>query len=493
MRRAATPPYAVAAGLALLMAASLLLRTGGLHSGYWIDEGISVGIASHGLADIPRALGQDGSPPLYYLLLHGWMALVGEGEAATRALSLIFALLAVPVSFWAGTAVFGRRAGALAAVGAAGCPFLTYYAQETRMYALVVLLSLLASASFVLAFVHARRAHVVLLGVWLTLLLYTHNWALFLAAGMGVAWIAQLRAGRVRARDGLLLAAAVLALYAPWVPTLVSQAAHTAAPWAERPSPLLLLAVPAGLFGYFALPLLAVAVLGAVRRGRVSDETVRVLVTIAAVAAVVAWLSSQAQPAWSTRYLAVLLGPLLLALAATVARGTRVTAIALVGVAAVWVISGAAPQKSNVRAVADEVKPVVRGGDLVVSTQPEQVPVLNRYLPEGVIYLTPLGVVFDPTMTDWRNGTARLRHGQASRRLEPMLSRLGPGRRILLVTPVAGHHLSQAPWSRAVRIRTREWRRFLRHDPRLRPVGPAPTGSLPVRRNAVRAEVFEVR
>src|SRR5204862_7356424 len=149
----------------------------------------------------------------------------------------------------------------------------------------------------------------------------------------------------------------------------------------------------------------------------------------------------------------------------TVARGTRVTAIALVGVAAVWVISGAAPQKSNVRAVADEVKPVVRGGDLVVSTQPEQVPVLNRYLPEGVIYLTPLGVVFDPTMTDWRNGTARLRHGQASRRLEPMLSRLGPGRRILLVTPVAGHHLSQAPWSRAVRIRTRESRRFLRHDP----------------------------
>jgi hypothetical protein len=490
MRRAATPPYVVVAGLAALMAASLALRTGGLTSGYWIDEGISVGIASHGLADIPRTLGQDGSPPLYYLLLHGWMAFAGESEAATRALSLLFAALAVPVSFWAGNALFGRRAGTIAALGAAGCPFLSYYAQETRMYALVVLLSLLASASFVLAFVHGRRGHLVALAAWMTLLLYTHNWALFLGAGMAVAWLLLWRAGRVPPRDGLLVAAAVLVLYAPWLPTLLAQASDTAAPWAERPSLLLLLAVPGGLFGYLALPLLAVAVLAA-RRTR--EETVRVLVTIAAVAAVAAWLSSQVQPAWSNRYLAVLLGPLLLALAATVARGTRVTSIALAGVAAVWILSGAAPPKSNVRAVAAEVKPVVRGGDLVISTQPEQVPVLHRYLPDGVIYLTPMGVVWDPTVTDWRNGTARLRRGQAARRLEPMLGRLGSGRRILLVTPVATRHRSQAPWSRAVRVRTREWSRALRDDPRLRRIGPAPQASFPVRRSAVRAEVFEVR
>ena len=120
---------AVAAALLLATAATLLLRTGILHSGYWIDEAITVGIASHDVADIPRTLRLDGSPPLFYLLLHGWMALVGTGEAATRALPLLFALLAVPVSWWAGAAVLDRRAGALAAAGAAGCPFLTYYAQ----------------------------------------------------------------------------------------------------------------------------------------------------------------------------------------------------------------------------------------------------------------------------------------------------------------------------------------------------------------------------
>src|SRR3954465_13306931 len=132
------------------MGASLLLRTGAMQAGYWIEGGIAVGIASHPLADIPRVLSQDGNPPLYYLLLHGWMQATGTSEAATPAPRLIFAILAVPASFWAGARVFDRRAGALAAAGAAGSPFLTYYAQETRMYSLVVLLSLLAPATVAL-------------------------------------------------------------------------------------------------------------------------------------------------------------------------------------------------------------------------------------------------------------------------------------------------------------------------------------------------------
>ena len=45
-----------------------------------------------------------------------------------------------------------------------------------------------------------------------------------------------------------------------------------------------------------------------------------------------------------------------------------------------------------------------------------------------------------------------------------MIRRSPRGRRVLLVTPVF-QHLSQAPWNRAVRIRTREWRAWLRADP----------------------------
>jgi len=477
------------AALALVTAATLLLRTGIMDSGYWIDEAITVGIASHDLGDIPRALRQDGSPPLFYLLLHGWMGLAGSGEAATRVPALAFALLAVPVSWWAGSAVFDRRTGALAAAGAAGCPFLTYYAQETRMYSLVCVLSVLACASFALAFLHGDRRHVWALGAWLVLLLYTHNWALFLAGGMAVAWLWLWHEGRVEGRDGALLAAGVALLYAPWLPSLAFQAANTAAPWASRPTPLHLLGIPGSLFGYVAAPLLALAAIAVLRR-RGAPEGVRVLALIAAVAGSLAFLGSQLEPAWAARYFAVLFGPLLLALAAVLSRGSGWTWAALAGVLGVWLVSGPAPAKSNVRAVAAMVAPELRPGDLVVSTQPEQVPVLYRYLPSGVLFLTPLGTVAEPRMADWQDGVARLRAGTAERVLALHVGRLAPGRRVLLVTPVVTRR-SSAPWNRAVRIRTRDWRAWLHADPDLRPLGRAPRSTWPPRRSRVQTELFE--
>ena len=482
-------PRAVVVALALLTGATLLLRTGILDSGYWIDEAITVGIASHDLGEIPALLRLDGSPPLFYLLMHCWMAVAGTSEAATRALPLLFAMVAVPVSWWAGNALFGRRAAALAAAGAAGCPFLTYYAQEARMYSLVCVLSVLACASFALAFLHGQRRHLWLLGVWIVLLLYAHNWALFLVGGLGLAWLWLWRQGRVDGRDGALLAAGIAVAYAPWVPSLLFQATNTAAPWASRPGILDLLGIPGGLFGYLALPLRGIGVLAALRRGPAPADS-RLLGGVAVAAALLAFLGSQLEPAWATRYLAILFGPLLLALAAVLARGPGWTCLALAGVATVWLTSGLAPAKSNVRAVAHRVAPELRPGDLVVCTQPEQVPVLYRYLPRGLRYVTPLGGTQEPQVTDWRNGVLRLRSGRAPWLLAPHIRHLRPGRRVLLVMPVDNRR-SQAPWSRAVRIRTREWRAWLRGNPRLRSLGRAPRSTMPKRRSRVRTELFE--
>ena len=497
MRARVSLPPSLLAALGLLMVGSLLLRTSGLDAGYWIDEGIAVGIASHDFSDIPATLSMDGSPPLYYLLLHGWMGLFGEGEAATRALSLVFALVAVPVAYWAGNAIFDRRTGVLAAAGVAACPFLNYYAQETRMYSLVVVLSLLASASFVLAFMHGRRGHLIGLGAWMTLLFYTHAWGMYLAFAMVCAWLVLWRRGRVEARDGLLVGGAVLVLFAPWIPTLISQAQHTAAPWSDRPTLGYLLWIPFTLFGedhrIAATPLLMIAVLAALRRVRDDGGAIRVLAGIAVTTALAAWIGSQIEPAWANRYFAVLLGPLILALAAVLSRGAKLSAIALVGVAAIWLVNAPIAERSNVRTVAAEVTPVIRPGDVVASTQPEQVPVLSRYLPSGVLYVTPLGMVFDERVTDWRNGVERMRAGKPQRDLMPLMDRLGPGRRILLVTPIPNRPLSQAPWKRATRARTREWRRALSRDPRLREIEAPRRGPLKHLRSTVRAEVFEVK
>src|SRR3954452_10990235 len=308
---------------------------------------------------------------------------------------------------------------------------------------------------------------------------------------MGGAWLVLFRRGQVSGRDGLRVGAALAVLYLPWLPVVISQTAHTAAPWAERPSPLLLLGFAGGLFGYLALPLLAVAVFFAVRRHPPVDQAVRVLAALAVGTTVLAWLCSQIEPAWATRYLAVVLGPLLLALASVVSKGARWTALALVGVGIVWYFSGPPPTKSNVRTVSHGVAPAIRPGDVVISTQPEQVPALYRYLPRGVVYLTPMGLVPDPRQTDWRNGLARLRAGQAETELLPAVARMDRGQRVLIVPPEPGAHPSQAPWARAVRVRTREWTAALAASPRLRVVGGVSTIALP--KNTVTAQLYEVR
>jgi len=239
MRRLAHPPWALAALLGLL-AVSAFLRTRALDASLWIDEGISAGLASHPAGEIPGLLRQDGSPPGYYLLLHAWTELAGTSEAALRAPSLVFALLTIPAALWAGWSLFGQKAGWICATAAAVLPFLTIYAQEARMYALVAFLSVPATASFLHAFAFRRRRHVPAFAVLLALLLYTHYWALFLALGALAALgalvvVAAPETRRKLVLDGVLAFGFAALAFGFWVPTLAFQLEHTGAPWSGPP------------------------------------------------------------------------------------------------------------------------------------------------------------------------------------------------------------------------------------------------------------------
>jgi hypothetical protein len=81
---------------------------------------------------------------------------------------------------------------------------------------------------------------------------------------------------------------------------------------------------PGVLFGFVAVPLLALGTGAALQRARPAEGT-RLLALVGGVAALLAFLGSQLEPAWAPRYLAILFGPLLLALAAVLARGRRWT------------------------------------------------------------------------------------------------------------------------------------------------------------------------
>ena len=182
-----------------LLAISLFLRTRALGASLWMDEGLSIGIASQPFFDIPGVLRQDGSPPLYYLMLHVWMNVVGSGPGATQGLSVAISLLAVPAGLWAGWTLFGKRTGLICAALAAFNPFLTYYAQETRMYSLMIVLSLLTTAAFLHVYVYRNRRYLALFTVSLAALLYVHSWGIFVTVGTLAALVPALRAREMRA------------------------------------------------------------------------------------------------------------------------------------------------------------------------------------------------------------------------------------------------------------------------------------------------------
>src|SRR5919201_4281137 len=79
------------------------------------------------------------SPPLYYLLAWIWAKPlgIGTGQVDLRALSAIFGTLTAPLGFCAARELASRRAGVVAGLLVALNPYLIWYSQEARSYALM--------------------------------------------------------------------------------------------------------------------------------------------------------------------------------------------------------------------------------------------------------------------------------------------------------------------------------------------------------------------
>lgn len=434
------------AALAGLLVVLTLLWGRARDTWYWIDEALSLGISSHPLTAMPELLAQDTSPPLYHVLLRGWILAFGTSEASTHTLSLLFALAVVPAALWAGWSLFDRRTGWMCALLAAVNPFLATYANETRMYSLVALLSVLVTATFLHAFVLRHRRFLPAFAVLLTLAVYTHYWGLLLAlgAGAGVLVCLALRPDRRQVLvDAGLAFGAVGVLFAPWVPTLLFQRAHSAIGWALPPSVQLvrddLVGLIGGPFAAVALALGAGTALVAVLRPPWSRSAslVAVAVVIAAVTLGAGFATSRSSSQWHLRYLGVVLAPMLVVLGAGLARAGHV-AVATLGVVALLSgpINVVRPDvKSDAKALAEQATPMLEGGDLVFAPI-GAVPLLAHYLPEGLRYATTTGPVADPLAADWRDAVERLRASQPASTLEPMLDQLAAGAHVMVSCPL---------------------------------------------------------
>ncbi len=237
------------------------------------------------------------------------------------------------------------------------------------MYALLALLGLATAAAYVHVFAYRRRGYLALLVPCMAAMLYTHNWAAFFCLGAVAGLVPVWRESDDR--RAILIDAAIAfglagLLYLPWVPTLLSQAQHTGAPWASHPpikdlthaSYVILgnaqIATALALAGGFGVATV-------IRRGIRRPESIAAiaLLTMVGVALVVAWLYSQTTLAWAPRYLIVLTGPLLLVAALGVARAGKLglAGLAIALYASVLLAGSYVPEnKSNVDRLAGRLR-----------------------------------------------------------------------------------------------------------------------------------------
>jgi mannosyltransferase len=428
-------------------------------SALWLDEAQTVAIARLPLGSLPAGLRHDGAPPLFYVLLHGWMRVFGEGNLSVRFLPGVFAVAALPLVWLAGRRLGGPPVAWSAVVLLAASPFAVRYATECRMYSLVVLEVLIGylAVTELLARPGSRRAAVGV-GVVTAALLYTHYWSLYLLAVTGAVLLAVARRGPSPARQGagrgLLAMAGGSLAFVPWLPTFLFQLRHTGTPWGAAGRVRSLVDIvfhfsggfwdPGLLLGLLTYGLIVLALAGRSLDGRRVELDLRTrpggrhlavagfgTLVVAVVATVVGG------SAFADRYASVMF-PMVILLAA-LGTGVLVDHRVRYGVLAAAVVFGfwaIAPNVFGNRTSAPRVAAALRAGVApgdVVAYCPDQLgPAVSRLLPSGIDQLT-FPRATPPRVVDWVDYAAVNKAGDPAAFSRMLLDRAGPTHTVWVV------------------------------------------------------------
>ena len=160
------------------------------------------------------------SPPLYYVLVWGWSKIFGIGEVGLRSLSALFGTLTVPLAYAAAARLgWSRRVALYAAAFVALNPYLVWYSQEARSYALMVLFATAALVYFARSLERPSPASLAMWALASALALSSHYFAAFLIVPQAL-WLVIRSESRQRA---ILATAAVAAVGLALIPLAANQ------------------------------------------------------------------------------------------------------------------------------------------------------------------------------------------------------------------------------------------------------------------------------
>ena len=400
-------------------------------SSLWLDEAQTATTAALPLGDIADALRADGFPPLFYWVLHGWLAVVGDGDAAARALSGVAGVAALAAVWWAGRHLGGTRVAWMATAVLATSPFAIRYSTEVRMYSVLVGGTALGFLLVARALERPRLGRLAAVAAVTAGMLLLHYWTLFLLVVTVVALAARWWLRRDGASWRVLLAVgAGTAALLPWLGTLRYQLEHTGTPWSRGTQPLTAMEktfsawgggahVDARLLGALLIGLAAWAL---VRHRRQGTWPLGIVAggTLALGVALATLTGSAFQP----RYTAVVFPLVVLLVAVGLASlpDQRVRTALLGAIVVLGLVGGvrnAVDERSQAGEVADVIADGAASGDVAVFCPDQLGPGVDRLLPDGVrTVVFPTGA--DAARVDWvdyeeRNEAAR--PGPFARRL----------------------------------------------------------------------------
>ncbi len=116
----------------LVIGAALRLATLN-YNDLWHDEFLTIFATRMELSDFLAVSKFYTAPPLYYLLLEGWLNLTGD-LFHPRMFTVLWALVGIYFTYLLGRRLFNRNVGLLAALFIALAPYHLRYSQEIRMY-----------------------------------------------------------------------------------------------------------------------------------------------------------------------------------------------------------------------------------------------------------------------------------------------------------------------------------------------------------------------
>jgi uncharacterized membrane protein len=414
-------------------------------SDLWLDEALTVNIAQLPLSDLEEALRHDGAPPLYYVLLYGWMKVFGTSDVAVRALSGVLGLAMLPLAYLAGRRLGrgdearGRWIGWSAVIVVAASPYAIRYSTEARMYMLTMVLVLLGYLAVWRAVERPTIGPLIGIALVTAALLYTQYWAFFLVGALGfLLLVVALRARGDATAAWRIVGALVVGglLFVPWLPTFVYQMQHTGTPWDTPASPPTNAAL--GVIDFaggrmvegwsLVLPLVLLALIALTGRARdrfLVDVDLRTVPGVRwewLVGALTLMgglaLSFMAGTGFQSRYAAVMfpLFALVVAYGVVVLADHRIRYAVLAFIVVVGFVGGArnvATNRTQASQVTDRITAAARAGDVVAFCPDQLGPDVSRLLPDTprlrqVVFPTLAG----PRFVDWvdyedRNHAAR--------------------------------------------------------------------------------------